>query len=77
MSFNERSDLVWIKQKCIFKSKLIRRKKKIRIGDKIHNQLVGNQDYVDCRIVLNIDEPYMVSLWIDNNCVNPIPEIRI
>ena len=50
---------------------------KFRIGDKIHNQLAGNQDYVDCRIVLNIDEPYMIRLWIDNDCVNPIPEIRI
>lgn len=50
---------------------------KFRIGDKIYYQLVGNQDYVDSRIVLNIDEPYTVRLWIDNDCVNPIPEIRI
>lgn len=25
-----------------------------RIAEKIHNQLVGNQDYIDCNIVLNI-----------------------
>lgn len=50
---------------------------KLRIGNKIHNQLVGNKDYIDCNIVLNIDEPYTVRLWIYDDCVNPIPEIRI
>lgn len=25
-----------------------------RIAEKIHNQLAGNEDYVECRIVLNM-----------------------
>lgn len=25
-----------------------------RIAEKIHNQLVGNEDYVECRIILNM-----------------------
>lgn len=39
-----------------------------RIGSKIHEQLIGNQDYIDNKIVLNIDlkgaEGYEVNLYI-------------
>lgn len=49
---------------------------KMAIGKKFHDQLVGNQDYVDCSIILNIDEPNKVRLWIYDD-VEDIPEIRI
>jgi len=49
---------------------------KARVGEKIHEQLVGNKDYVDSRIVLNIAQPLTVQLWILDGCEN-IPEICI
>lgn len=49
---------------------------KVEIGKKIHDQLVGNQDYIDCSIILNIDEPNMVRLWIYDD-IRDIPEILI
>lgn len=38
---------------------------KHQIGERIHNQLKGNPDYVDNRIVLNIDRPTTVKIYID------------
>ena len=49
---------------------------KMEIGKKIHEQLVNNQDYIDSNIILNIDYPLAVHLWIFNECEN-IPEIHI
>lgn len=49
---------------------------KFRIGDKIHEQLVGNKDYIDSNIVLNIEQPLTVRLWVHDECEN-IPEIHI
>lgn len=46
------------------------------IGTKIHEQLIGNQDYIDSNIILNIDEPYMVRLWFFKECEN-VPSITI
>lgn len=47
-----------------------------RIGNSIHHQLVGNQDYIDSNIVLNIDEPNEVNLYIFKECKN-VPDIVI
>lgn len=30
----------------------------------LHRQLVGNPDYVHNEIVLNIDEPNTINLWV-------------
>lgn len=49
---------------------------KKELGTKIHNQLVGNKDYIDSNIVLNIDEQYTVQLWFFKECES-IPEITI
>ncbi len=38
---------------------------KRQIGERIHNQLKGNPDYVDNRIVLNIDNPTTIKIYID------------
>lgn len=35
-----------------------------RIGEKIHNVLKGNPDYVNNAIVLNIDRDKRVRLWV-------------
>lgn len=37
---------------------------KTRIGTKIHEQLRGNPDYIDSRIVLNIDYESRVTIYI-------------
>lgn len=39
------------------------------IGMKIHEQL-------DCNIILNIDEPYMIRLWVFKECES-VPQITI
>lgn len=49
---------------------------KMRIGSNIHEQLRGNQDYIDCLIILNIDEPNIVRLWVDKRC-KEIPNITL
>lgn len=50
---------------------------KFDIGNKIHDQLVGNKDYIDSNIVLNIDiEPCTVLIWICDECEN-VPQIVI
>ena len=53
----------------------------LTIKEQIHNQLVGNQDYIDCNIVLNgsddrIENGYEVHLYVFKECEN-IPEIII
>lgn len=35
-----------------------------KIGERIHNALRGNADYVDNAIVLNIDQNKRVRLWV-------------
>lgn len=37
---------------------------KMQIGEAIHSQLAGNQDYVDSNIILNVDESCKVRLWV-------------
>lgn len=49
---------------------------KMEVSRKIHNQLVGNKDYIDSNIVLNHDEDYKVMVIIFNECKEE-PEIII
>ena len=51
-------------------------KEQMRIGNSIHHQLVGNKDYVDNNIVLNIDVDNEVNLYIYKECEN-VPDIII
>ncbi len=62
--------------KLYIKIEVSTEEEKFKIGNKIHEQLVGNKDYVDSNIVLNIDEPLTVQLWFFDVCEN-IPEICI
>ena len=48
----------------------------LRIGNSIHEQLVGNMDYVNSNIVLNIDKENEVNLWVFDECES-IPKITI
>lgn len=48
------------------------------IGEELHNQLVGNEDYANCNIVLNCTDKdsLNVGLWIDKKCKH-IPRIIV
>ena len=49
----------------------------MRIGNLIHKQLCGNQDYIDSNILLNYtDSDNIVRLYIFKECKN-IPSISI
>lgn len=37
---------------------------KYEVGAAIHEQLVGNPDYIDSNITLTIDDPGSVHLWV-------------
>lgn len=48
-----------------------------KIGEHIHNQLVGNRDYIDCNIILNCtDVDCTVLLMIFEECTD-IPPISL
>ena len=49
---------------------------KMKIGKSIHDQLKGNEDYINNNIILNIDEDSKVILVIFNECKNE-PKINI
>ena len=51
-------------------------KEQMRIGNSIHHQLVGNKDYINNNIVLNIDVDNEVNLYIYKECEN-VPDIII
>lgn len=46
---------------------------KMRIGTAIHEQLVGNPDYINCSIILNVDEPCTIRLYVDKS----VPELNL
>lgn len=49
----------------------------MRIGTLIHNQLVGNEDYINNNIILNCTEDdNFVRIIIFDECKN-VPEIKI
>ena len=49
---------------------------KLKIGNHIHEQLVGNKDYIDNNIVLSIDVDNEVNLYIYKECEN-VPDVII
>lgn len=49
---------------------------KMRIGSAIHEQLKGNQDYIDSRIILNVDDHCKVVLSIFDDATM-IPVITV
>lgn len=49
---------------------------KMAVATKIHEQLVGNQDYKDSNILLNCDRFEAVDLYIFDECTE-IPVISI
>ena len=51
-------------------------KEKRRIANSIHQQLVGNKDYIDCNIILNDYYEDEINLYIFNECEN-VPNIII
>jgi hypothetical protein len=51
-------------------------KEQMKIGNSIHHQLVGNKDYIDNNIILNIDDNNEVNLYIFKECES-IPDIVI
>lgn len=49
---------------------------KMRLGSAFHEQLKGNQDYIDSRIILNVDQCGKVVLSIFEDATM-IPELSI
>ena len=49
---------------------------KMAVGNLIHKQLRGNEDYINNNIILNIDTDNTVKLWIFKEC-KEIPQILI
>lgn len=49
---------------------------KMALGSSIHEQLVGNHDYIENNIILNVDYDNEVQLWIDDSC-KEIPIINL
>ena len=49
---------------------------KMAVGNSIHNQLVGNKDYIDSNIILNVDGYETVRLLIFEECIN-VPKITL
>lgn len=44
------------------------------IGNSIHQQLVGNQDYIDSNIGIDLMSDSKILIWFDN-CKGEIPDI--
>lgn len=45
--------------------KLLTNKRRDELGEKLHNYLKGMQEYIDNKVVLNLDGPKTVQLWFD------------
>jgi hypothetical protein len=62
-----------------FKGEIIIKPKEVdkhtieHIGESIHQQLVGNQDYIDCNIGISLETDHVL-IWIDD-CEGSIPNI--
>ena len=50
--------------------------KKMELGRKIHSQLIGNPDYIESDILLNVDDENTVNLYVFEGCKTR-PEITI
>ena len=62
-----------IKHICI---KCVDDKEQMAVGNHIHEQLVGNKDYMNDNIILNTDEPCEVNVYIFKEC-KEIPTLVI
>lgn len=49
---------------------------KMTLGTSIHEQLVGNPNYIENRIILNVDEDKKVLIWVDDSCTE-LPIIKL
>lgn len=49
---------------------------KVKIAEYIHKQLVGNVDYIENRIVLNMDEPCKIQLNFFGVRKADVPHLR-
>lgn len=43
---------------------------KIKLGKSLHCLLKGHEDYIENRIILNVDEINTVRIWIFDDCRN-------
>lgn len=65
------------KEKRVITIRTSTEQEKLEVGTKIHNQLVGNDDYINTRILLNMDgNENIVTLTIIEDAKS-IPEIKI
>lgn len=56
--------------------KCIDEKDQMAVGNYLHEQLRGNEDYINSNIVLNIDAPNEVNLYFFEEC-KKIPDLVI
>lgn len=49
---------------------------KMALGTSIHEQLVGNPNYIENRIILNVDEDKKILIWVDDSCTE-LPIIKL
>lgn len=49
---------------------------KMALGTSIHEQLVGNPNYIENRIVLNVDEDRKILIWVGDDCTE-LPIINL
>ena len=49
---------------------------KMALGTSIHEQLVGNPNYIESRIGINVDEDRKVLIWVDDSCTE-LPIINL
>lgn len=43
---------------------------KLSIGTALHKALVGNENYIHNRVILNIDTPWTIYVYIYNDCTD-------
>lgn len=48
----------------------------LALSERIHNQLMGNPDYVNNNILLNRDEPKCVRLWVFGDTQLPVLDLN-
>lgn len=49
---------------------------KMALGTSIHEQLAGNPNYYEDRIILNVDQDKTIRIWVEDNCVD-LPIINL
>ena len=65
------------KEKRVITIRTSTEQEKLEVGTKIHNQLMGNDDYINTRILLNMDNnENIVTLTIFEDS-KTVPEIKI